>query len=104
LGLPTSDVVRDRRLVLPFGCPPKFGVDVCGDNVNGKGEGEGEVGEVGEIGDCGTGGIPVTCLQNVAMARKQNFAGVVKEKRTGKTWAASEESGQVHIISKRESA
>lgn len=35
------------------------------------------------------GGIPVTCLQNVAMARKQNFAGVVKENKTGKTCAVS---------------
>ena len=36
--------------------------------------------------------MPVTCLQNVAIARKQNLAGVVNENNTGKTWAASDES------------
>jgi hypothetical protein len=28
--------------------------------------------------------IPVTCLQKVAMALKQNFAGVVKANNTGR--------------------
>jgi hypothetical protein len=31
------------------------------------------------------------------MARKQNFAGVVKEKRTGRTWAASGENAHMHL-------
>ena len=34
-------------------------------------------------------GIPVTYLQNVAMARKQNFAGVVNGKRMGRMCAVS---------------
>jgi hypothetical protein len=36
-----------------------------------------------EIGLEGPGTIPVTCLQNIAMALKQNLAGVVNENRTG---------------------
>lgn len=39
-----------------------------------------DMGLSGEVGD-----IPVTCLQKAAMARKQNFPGVVNEKSTGRT-------------------
>lgn len=42
------------------------------------------------IWDLGSGTMPVTCLQNVAIARKQNLAGVVNENNTGRTWAASD--------------
>jgi len=38
------------------------------------------------------GGTLVTNLVKVAMARKQNFAGVVNEKRTGNTCGVSVES------------
>jgi hypothetical protein len=37
----------------------------------------------------GIGAMPVTNLQKAAMALKQNFAGVVKEKSTVITWGAS---------------
>lgn len=78
--------MRDRKTLVPFGCTFKFEIDVCGDVVNGEGERKvEEVGETGEVGNCGPAITPVTCLQNVAMARKQNFAGVVKEKSTGRT-------------------
>lgn len=50
----------------------------------------------GVEGGTGVRGMPVTYLQNVAIARKQYLAGVVKEKRTGKTCAASI---RVNIIS-----
>lgn len=83
-----SDLARksEPRFVIPSGS--SVGVVVFG--ASEKGEGEGYIGEMGEIGDCGSGTIPVTCLQNVAIARKQYFAGVVKENRTGKTCAASD--------------
>ena len=51
--------------------------------MNGFGMVEGIIG----VGDEGT--MPVTCLQNVAMARKQNLAGVVNENKIGRTCAAS---------------
>lgn len=42
-------------------------------------------------GDVGSQAVPdiVTCLQKVAIARKQYFAGVVKANKTGNTCAAS---------------
>src|ERR1700676_1574954 len=92
LRLPTSDFVRNRELQFPLGSQLRVGVEDCGDIVNGGGE-KG----IGDTGNCGPDAIPVTCLQKVAMARKQNFAGVVNEKRTGRTWAASGENCSVKI-------
>lgn len=79
-----SDLVLKIMLFFPFVGPSRFGVKDRGEPRNGKGE--------GGLGDCDSGTIPVTCLQNAAIARKQNLAGVVKEKRMGRTWAASERS------------
>lgn len=81
--LPRSDLVR--VIFSGGGITVRFEIEGCGDAVNGMGDD----GDVGSIGDDGVGVIPVTCLQNVAMARKQNLAGVVNENKTGNTCAAS---------------
>ena len=53
--------------------------------------GETVIGASGTMGSSTTGAlsIPVTYLMEVAMARKQYFAGVVKANRMGSVWAES---------------
>ena len=46
--------------------------------------------------------MPVTCLQNEAIARWQYFPGVVNGKRTGRTWATSKERKRSVIGSYRD--
>lgn len=50
---------------------------------------DGSPGLPGSRGEVGFSSVPVTYLVKVANARKQNLAGVQKEKRTGRTCAVS---------------
>ncbi len=81
-------------------------LDGTGDRVRlsdttrpGLGGGDTDGGMLTKLSDCEGGNVPVTWRMKVAIARKQYFAGVVKENNIGRICAASSRTEYVSLHS-----